>query len=140
MYSKSIKIRFDLADPAGILFYAHFFRLAHEIYEDFVCECLKIPWNDWFQNPHWGIPIIHCAASFKDPLRAGELIRGTVQIKEIRKSSFELLYHFKRAEQVCIIGSTIHIFIDLKTKSKQTIPTEILTLLKNKQNSFQGSL
>ena len=60
-------IPFHLADPAGILFFGHAFTLFHQAFEHFVIEKLECPWDLWFQNPEWIVPIKRAEAEYGSP-------------------------------------------------------------------------
>ena len=69
-FKKSINIHFDECDPAGIVFFAHHFRLAHQVIEAFV-QNQGVSWNEWFASPDYGVPLVHVEADYKAPMLAG---------------------------------------------------------------------
>lgn len=125
-------LSFELADPAGVLFFGHVFTLAHQAYEQFVIQELEIPWDEWFSNPEWGVPIKHAEATYHAPLFAGKLCTIDVQVEEVKHSSFSLLYSMYQEEVLCCMVKTVHVFCDSHTKLKQSIPSPIEGKLKEK--------
>ena len=92
-WKRTIRIHFDEADPAGLLFFGSYFIIAHRFME----ECLSslFSWKEWYNNPHWGAPIRHAEAEYFSPLYAGDLCELTLSLKKIGLSSlsFELCFY-----------------------------------------------
>lgn len=125
MFKKEIKINFYDCDPAGILFYANLFKFAHKIYEDLI-EGFGLK-DGYFDNENFIVPIIHTDANYLIPMKPGDEIEVSVNVSQIRNSSFELTYNFLNKEsKLCADVKTVHVFVDKKSFEKITIPAEIL--------------
>lgn len=125
-------------DAAGILFFAEVFPLAHQAYERFVCEELRIPWNEWFANPRWVVPIRHAQADYRLPIPGGIEIFLDIHVAEIRTHTFILQTAFVLGEQKACVVDTVHIFCDRQSGRKVPIPLEICSLLRMRQFQPQG--
>lgn len=125
IFSTKIFIPFQMADPAGILFFGNAFTLAHQTYEQFVCDRLELPWESWFQNEEWFVPIKHTEANYHRPLLAGQSCSIQMYLKEIRTSSFHLHYEFSQNNILCCSVQAIHVFCNKHTGQKQPIPHPI---------------
>jgi acyl-CoA thioester hydrolase/1,4-dihydroxy-2-naphthoyl-CoA hydrolase len=130
-YSKDILIPFHCLDGAGIIFFGHVFTLAHQIFETFVIEGLECPWQNWFQNPDWIVPIKSAEASFQAPIRGGEICKIELHVPEMRNSSFSLAYQLIQKQQLCCTVKTVHVFCDRQTQKKCSIPSQFVPLLTN---------
>lgn len=156
-FQASFRARFRHADPAGILFFANVFEIAHDIYEDFVAH-LGWTWEQWFQNPDWAVPIRHASCDFKRPMTASHSYHVSVFAERIGESSFTLKYIFTEplhrnddnnrvhpdnpdntyndgdgGANVCCEVSIVHAFYDKKRRSKTAIPSEIRDRLQSCQ-------
>lgn len=129
----SIFIPFHLGDPAGILFFGHVFSLTHQAYEQFVIQKMNCSWQDWFQNPHWFVPIRHTEAQYNSPIYVGQKCIFKLSIDSIGRSSFTLLTHLSQQRDCCLVKTT-HVFCDSKTKQKMPIPAHILARMKEYTN------
>ena len=70
-FTVSRDIRFSDSDPAGIVFYAAFFRMFNDLFEDWLVKCLGIDFADQFQNEQRMFPLVHVNVDFKDPVEWG---------------------------------------------------------------------
>lgn len=123
-FSQEIQIHFRQADPAGIVFFAEVFNIAHDVYEQFV-QSLGISWSEWFQNAHFAVPLRHTECDFLAPLKAGESYQVQLQVSQLKNSTFELTYYFQKKSENAAVVKTVHTFIDKKSFSKIDIPTTL---------------
>lgn len=114
-------IPFHYADPAGIMFFAHAFSLAHLAYEHFVLEQLDLKWEEWFQNPKIKIPIKSTEATYIHPLYAGQVCTIHLTLLTIGKHSFSMHYNFNQKHLCCSV-KTVHVFWDTGSQQKMRIP------------------
>lgn len=131
IYHKEIYIPFQLADTAGILFYGHVFSLAHEVYEHFIQDKLQLPWDSWFKNPEWIVPIKQTQASYYAPMKAGIKYQVNLEVLGITNSSFSLKFRFVNDNHEHCSVETVHVFCDRSSKNKQPIPPTIKATLQN---------
>jgi acyl-CoA thioesterase FadM len=122
-------IPFHLADPAGILFFGHLFSLFHQAFEQFVIHQLECPWNLWFQNPEWIVPIKQTEAQYLSPLQAGQECLIELSVIAFSLSSFTLTASFYQQQQLCCVAKTIHVFCNRLNKQKMPIPPTLLSQL-----------
>jgi acyl-CoA thioester hydrolase/1,4-dihydroxy-2-naphthoyl-CoA hydrolase len=119
----SLPLPFHLADPAGVLFFSHVFTLFHQAFEYFIVDQLHCPWNEWFQNPTWVVPIKKAEAEYHSPLLAGEECHIDLIPIEIISSSFSLQSKFYQKKHCCTLY-TVHVFCCRSTKHKIPIPSQ----------------
>ena len=129
MFKSEIKINFYDCDPAGILFYANLFKFAHKTYEALI-ESFKLS-DGYFNNENFVVPIIHTEGNYFIPMKPGDKIEVSVNVSDMRNSSFELTYKFvDKDSNLCADVKTVHVFVDKKSFEKINIPAEILESLK----------
>lgn len=122
-------VPFHLADPAGIVFFGHSFTLFHQAFECFVLQQLKYPWNFWFQNPEWIVPIRYAEAQYLSPVQAGQECQIDLSISIISVSSFNMASSIQQNGKCCLL-KTVHTFCRRSTKQKMPIPKDLLSCLK----------
>ena len=115
---------FDDADPAGILFYGHFFKLAHKHLEAFL-QTTEIGWSNWFDHAEWVVPIKSASVEFTAPIKAGEAFTIHLTIDRLGESSVTFSCLFQNESGDCARVISAHVFVDKKTKSKISIPPAI---------------
>lgn len=118
-------IPFHQVDAAGILFFGHVFTFAHQAFENFLTDELRIPWKQWFQNSEWCVPIIQTHSAYHHPLHAGDHCQIQLEVVEIRQTSFRIDYRIKQKDILCCEAYTVHVFCNKQTQQKIEIPPSI---------------
>lgn len=126
-FKKTVQIRFHHADPAGIMYFANVFNLAHETFEDFIVQA-GVPWKNWFQKNEFIIPIRHAESDFFAPFLPGESYDVLVHVISLSESSFKMKYIFQKNTKVHAIVKMVHTYVDPKTKVKAKIPQNMISL------------
>lgn len=128
MYTTKIQIYFYDADPAGIIFFANIFKLAHSAYEEMIKSADFE--RDYFFDEKYAIPILHAEVDFVKPLFPGTKVKVGITVKKIKETSFELEYHFSNEEgEMQAKVKTVHVFINKSDWGKTPIPDEFLQYL-----------
>ena len=131
-FKVEVQSRFRQSDSAGILFFAEIFNLAHDAYEEWVQQ-LGFSYSEWFENSKWAVPLVHCSADFKRPIRAGTTLSVCAELIETSAKSFTVRWSFLSTEQTLAFCSTKHTFVDKGTFKSMEIPPEVLTALQKFQ-------
>ncbi len=124
LYKTKLCTRIHDIDAAGVVFYARYFYYAHNAYED------------WLNSRQSNIsrlldsgrilPIVHTEADFKAPIGLNEDIVIKLFLTEKKEHSFVLEYQFYNTQdQLKAAIQTVHVCLDVNSKSKATIPTEL---------------
>lgn len=125
------QVPFDEADGEGIVFFGNYFRLAHRALEQWL-PTVGIPWDEWFKNPAWGVPLRHVEADYLRPLRPGDHFEAKISVLEIGESSIHFTYEFLGREgQVLAKLKTSHVFVTRPEMKKQKIPAAIRSRLES---------
>ncbi len=124
-FSWEQRAAFDQSDPAGILFYGNYPRLAHRAIEEFIVH-MGFNWEQWFANPLLGVPIRRLEVDYLSPLWAGKIYHWQVSLEKLGDSSLEFNVSVveKSTFSLCARIRSVHVFIDLKDKKKLPIPPE----------------
>lgn len=99
-------------DAAGVLFYGHLFRHAHDAYEAFMAA-RGFPLPGLLESGAVALPIVHAEADYRGPLRHGDAVTIHVSVLATGGSSFRIGYRFvgddgtERAE-----AQTVHAAMD----------------------------
>jgi 1,4-dihydroxy-2-naphthoyl-CoA hydrolase len=114
-FSHDLCIRLHDTDAAGVLFYGHLFRHAHDAYESFM-QSIGFPLRDLIgtdgRSPRVMLPITRAEAHYAAPLRLGDRVRVEVRVIEVRQRSFALDYRFLDTEgRECASASTVHCLV-----------------------------
>ena len=108
-------------DAAGVMFFASYFRLAHDAYESFMAEIgFSLP---ELIRQHQLLPLVHSSADFLQPVRHGDPLQIHVQIARIGGTSYTIDYLFvtERGMQAARI-QTRHVLISSERRQPLPLP------------------
>lgn len=108
-------------DAAGVLFFAHLFRHAHDAYEAFMSD---IGFSlDKVIRQNILLPLIHSEADFLQPISHGDKVCIRLQIKKIGNSSFTVIYHITgEQDQQLATALTTHVYLDRTDHKSKKLP------------------
>lgn len=129
IYRKKIIVRLHDTDAAGLLFFAHQFFYAHDIYEDLLRE-IGLPMEQLMAHGEFFVPIVHAESQYLRGLAVGEELEATVAVANLGNTSYTLEYEIKnRAGEVVGRAKTVHVSIDRKTRMKISLPDNLRSRL-----------
>lgn len=129
MFTYQTTIKMHETDAAGFLFFSDLFTIAHDAYEAFL-DSSGFSISSILKNSEFLIPIVHAEADYYIPISVSDKITVQLQLENIAKNSFSILYDFIN-EIGKIIGhaKTVHAVIDKQNKAKMKIPEDLVTAL-----------
>ena len=123
-FHHQVSIKFHLADPAGIMYFAHIFSLAHDCYEQFV-QATGYSWNQYFSSSQYAFPIRHADCDYQKPFSAGQTYDVTISVAYFSTSSFKMKYTFSKEQQTYAVVQIVHVCLDAKTHALIKIPIDL---------------
>ena len=90
MFVKEKLIRFQHCDPAGIVFYPHYFVLFHELVEDWFNEGIGESYAEFVKHHGMGLPMVKVECEFVAPNSIGDMLALALTVKRIGTSSIVL--------------------------------------------------
>jgi 1,4-dihydroxy-2-naphthoyl-CoA hydrolase len=107
-FEYAFEVRLNDTDAAGVLFFAHLFRHAHEAYESLMTAA-GFPLKDLIRRGT-ALPIVHAEADYKAPMHLGDQVRVEVSVGDVRQRSFSLDYRFLDARGLLLArAGTVHV-------------------------------
>ena len=83
-FTRTVPIRFSHCDPAGIVYFPHYFDMFNGLIEDWYTEQLGVDYAKLILNDRHGFPFVHIETDFKRPSRMGEHLDLTLLLMKIR--------------------------------------------------------
>ena len=120
-FVRNHQLKFREADPAQIMYFANVFSLAHDTFEEFIVAA-GIPWNLWFKDYDYHVPIRHTEADFLAPFVPGVVYAIEAQVAHIGNSSFQMQYTFSDKSKRHAVVKMVHTFLDPKSHEKVAVP------------------
>jgi 4-hydroxybenzoyl-CoA thioesterase len=90
VFYSDMLVRFAHCDPAGIIFYPHYFVMFNGLVEDWFNNALKIDYANFITTRRMGLPMVNLTCDFIKPSKIGEIITLTLKIERIGNSSLKL--------------------------------------------------
>ncbi len=124
-------VRFGDTDAAGVMHFYQLLRWCHEAWEESL-EKYGLPAAEIFpsnskefENPDLLLPIVHCEADFRLPLKTGDQLDIQLVPKRIDIGSFQVETKFFRGQEEVAIGSIRHVAINAHTLKRCPLPEGI---------------
>jgi 1,4-dihydroxy-2-naphthoyl-CoA hydrolase len=128
MHRYETRIHLAETDAAGVLYFANILRLAHEAYEDWF-HGAGLSLSTVVRNRPYGLPIVHCEADFKMPLRLGDSLAVVVDVLELGARSYTLTYRFEGPHGLAGTAKTTHVAVSPEAGTSMPIPEEVRQIL-----------
>ncbi len=114
-----ILVRFNEADPLGIVWHGHYIRYFEDGREAFGNH-YGIGYLDFYKKG-FVIPVVHVDCSFKKSLRYGDIVvvETTFTPCDAAKLLFGYRLYNKKNHQLVATGSSIQVFLDSKHSTLQ---------------------
>ncbi len=108
-------IRFNEADPLGIVWHGHYLRYFEDGREAFGKK-YGISYMDFYHRG-FAVPVVSVHCDYKKPLRFGGSI--IVEASHVNTAAAKLLFEYKifdaKDKSLVATGSSVQVFVDIKT-------------------------
>ncbi len=99
-------------DAAGVLFFAHLFRHAHDAYEAWMTQ-LGFPLDAMLRDGTLRLPLVHAEADYRQPLRHGIAVTVELEPAAVGTASFTVDYRFRTSGAgLAATARTVHAAMD----------------------------
>lgn len=115
-------------DAAGVLFFAHLFRHAHDAYEAMMAR-IGWPVDELIRERQLALPLVHAEADYRHPMRHGDQVDVTVELKDLGDRRFSLTYGFFSDDREVATALSVHVGIEPRTGKSQALPTSLVSAL-----------
>ena len=121
-------VRLHDIDAAGVMFFGHLFRHAHDAYESVMAN-LGQPLAGLIQAGV-RLPLVHAEADYRQALRQGDEIRVEVACATLGGSAFTLGYRFCGADGALrATARTVHVHLGPDGSGSAPLPPDIRSAL-----------
>jgi len=134
VFWRDIPVHFSDTDPAGIIFYPRYFEMTSALIEDWFAEELGYPFDALHQGMEFGVPTLSLDVSFSAASRIADLLRFTLTVEKLGKSSFTLAIKAVCGDEERLAMQQVLVFAALGGKVK---PVPIPKDLRARMESFR---
>lgn len=121
-FTRCVPIRFSHCDPAGIVYFPHYFDMFNGLIEDWYGQELGYDYAELITGGRYGFPFVHIECDFKIPSRIGEVIDLTLLIEELGRSSLTIAIICHRDNVVRLRARMVTAMMSLETKKAVPMP------------------
>jgi 1,4-dihydroxy-2-naphthoyl-CoA hydrolase len=137
MHSTRFEYGFRVAlhdvDAAGVMFFAHLFRHAHDAYEALM-GAVGQPLDRLIRERRTLLPLVRAEADYRSPMRHGQDVIVDVCVAEIGTSSFRLHYRFSDGHGGTLAtAQTVHAHLDPDRGSGTPLPAVLTAALSDRR-------
>ena len=125
VFYSDMLVRFSHCDPAGIVFYPHYFVMFNGLLEDWFNHALEIDYADFITTRRLGLPMVNINYDFVAPSKIGEVITLTLRIERIGKSSLTLAIHALLDNRIRIAAQLTLCVYSFETGRAVRIPDDL---------------
>lgn len=116
-------------DAAGVLFFAHLFRHAHDAYEGLLAA-RGWPLPALVTSGPLALPLVHAEADYRQPLRHGDAVDCQVSVAAVGTGSFTLMYRFRTGDgATAATARTVHAALDRASGRSCALPAGLVAAL-----------
>ena len=121
-FTRTVPIRFSHCDPAGIVYFPHYFDMFNGLIEDWYTEQLGVDYAKLILNDRYGFPFVHIETDFKRPSRMGEHLDLTLLLLNIGFSSLSVVIVGHLAGVERLRARLVTAMMSLETQQKVELP------------------
>ena len=122
-HQTEVTVRFNEADPLGIVWHGHYLRYFEDGREAFGKQ-YGISYRDFYDHG-LAVPIVSVNCDYKKPLRYGDavIVETVLQTTPAAKLKFDYKMYESSTRSLVATGSSVQVFVELKTFELQlTVP------------------
>jgi 4-hydroxybenzoyl-CoA thioesterase len=124
-FTRSVPIRFSHCDPAGIVYFPHYFDMFNGLIEDWYTHELKHDYAELIMGGRYGFPFVHIECDFRVPSRIGEVIELTLLVERIGRSSLAVAIICHREGLQRLRARMVTAMISLETSKPVPLPSSL---------------
>lgn len=131
VFSHERIVRFRDTDAAGVVYFGAVLDFCHEAYERSLAAA-GLDLRVFFSSQGYGVPIARAEVTFLRPLFCGDRLTITLKPEQTGPHRFEVAYELcltDQPDQPVGQARTHHVCLDGTTRSRLTLPPELLTWL-----------
>ena len=121
-FTRSVPIRFSHCDPAGIVYFPHYFNMFNGLIEDWYTEELGYNYAEIIMGSQFGFPFVHIDCDFKVPSRMGDVIDLTLLVERVGRSSLAIAIVCHRDGVERLRARMVTAMMSITTRKPEPLP------------------
>src|SRR5262245_30030676 len=142
MFTCEIPVRFGDVDHAKIVYYPRYFHFCHVAMEEMFAKVVGVPYHQVIGRDRVGFPTVNIRSEFLAPIGFGEVLRMSVGVERIGKTSVVFGYRGVRASggETAFTASITTVAVDMDRFVPIPVPPRYREALERLTIGPEGSL
>ena len=129
VYEYRFRVPLHDTDSAGVVFFAHVFRHAHDAFETFMGD-IGFDLGGILHEGRYHLPLSHAEADYLLPIRHGDRVLVKLHVSNLSEASFALEYTFSDDEgNTLATARTVHVLVDRDAQGRPPLPDDLRAAL-----------
>lgn len=124
-FTRSVPVRFSHCDPAGIVYFPHYFDMFNGLIEDWYGQELSHDYSELIMGSRYGFPFVHIECDFKIPSRMGEIIDLSLLVERVGRSSLTIVIVCHRDRLERLRARMVTAMMSLQTRQAVPLPAAL---------------
>jgi 4-hydroxybenzoyl-CoA thioesterase len=124
-FTRSVPIRFSHCDPAGIVYFPHYFNMFNGLIEDWYTQELGYNYTEALMGNQIGFPFVHIECDFKIPSRMGDVIDLTLLVERVGRSSLGIAIVCHRDGVERLRARMVTAMMSIATRKPEPLPQSL---------------
>ena len=124
-FTLDIPVRFQHADPAGIVFYPRYFEMINQVVEDWFAQGLGLDFHKLHVLQGHGVPTLHVEADFTRPSRLGEVLSFALTVASVGERTFTLHLAASCGDEERLRATVVLAYVALGEPRARPVPDDL---------------
>jgi len=124
-FERQLRIRFAQCDPAGIVFFPQYLVMINNLVEDWVTECLGVPYAELLGRRRTGMPTVSLQCEFTAISRMGEDVKLGLSVERLGGKSLTLQLGCRHGDEQRMSVRQVLVFTSLDTHRAVDVPADL---------------
>jgi 4-hydroxybenzoyl-CoA thioesterase len=124
-FERELRIRFAHCDPAGIVFFPQYLVMINNLVEDWVTECLGVPYAELLGRRRTGMPTVSLQCEFTAISRMGEDVMLGLSVAKLGGKSLALDIGCRCGDEQRMTVRQVLVFTSLDTHRAVDVPADL---------------
>jgi len=124
-FERELRIRFAHCDPAGIVFFPQYLVMINNLVEDWVTECLGVPYAELLGRRRTGMPTVSLHCEFTAISRMGEDVMLGLSVQKLGGKSLTLQLGCRHGNEQRMSVQQVLVFTSLDTHRAVDVPADL---------------
>ena len=124
-FERALRIRFAHCDPAGIVFFPQYLVMINNLVEDWVTECLGVPYAELLGRRRTGMPTVSLQCEFTAISRMGEDVLLGLSVEKLGGKSLTLQLGCRHGDEQRMSVRQVLVFTSLDTHRAVDVPPDL---------------